>query len=172
MSKGQIIINTGDGKGKSTAAFGIISRALGHDRKVCVIQFIKSPGDYGEVNFFRDKKNIEWHIEGRGFTWKSKDLEKDKETAKKGFALAVEKINSGNFDLIVLDEITYLADYNFINIDELLDVLNNRPGNLDIIITGRNADLRLVEIADTVTEMLKIKHAFDNGVKAKKGIEF
>ena len=104
MNKGQIIVNTGDGKGKSSAAFGMISRALGHDRKVCVIQFIKSPGDYGEVNFCRDKKNIEWHIEGRGFTWKSEDLKKDKETAKKGFSLAIEKINSDNFDLIVIDE--------------------------------------------------------------------
>ena len=172
MGKGQIIINTGDGKGKSTAAFGVISRALGHKKKVCVIQFIKSPGNYGEVNFFKDQKNIEWHIAGEGFTWNSKDLEKDKETAKKGFSLAVEKINSGDFDLIVLDEITYLTNYEFISMEELLDVLQSRPENLDIIITGRNADVKLVGIADTATEMLKIKHCFDNGIKAKKGIEF
>lgn len=172
MSKGQIIINTGDGKGKSTAAFGVVARALGHGKKVCVIQFIKSPGDYGEVNFFRDKTNIEWHIEGRGFTWKSEDLEKDKVLAQKGFQLAKEKINSGEYDLIVLDEITYLTNYNFIDIEELLDALKKKPDNLDIILTGRNADPKLVEIADTVTEMLKIKHAFDNGIKAKKGIEF
>ena len=172
MKKGQILLNTGDGKGKSTAAFGVVARTLGHGKKVCVIQFIKSPGDYGEVNFFRDEKNIEWHIEGRGFTWKSEDLEKDKVLAQKGFELAKEKISSDKYDLIVLDEITYLTNYNFINIEELIKALDNRPENLDIILTGRNADGRLVEIADTVTEMLKIKHVFDNGVKAKKGIEF
>lgn len=172
MIKGQVIINTGDGKGKSTAAFGTISRALGHGKKVCVIQFIKSPGDYGEVLFFKDQNNIEWYIEGKGFTWNSEDLEKDKELAQKGFELAKDKINSGNYDLIVLDEITYLTNYKFIDIEELINILDKKPDNLDIILTGRNADSRLVEIADTVTEMLKIKHAFDNGVKAKKGMEY
>lgn len=172
MDKGQIIINTGDGKGKSTAAFGVVARSLGHGKKVCVIQFIKSPGDYGEVNFFRDEKNIEWHIEGRGFTWKSEDLEKDKILAQKGFELAKKKISSGKYDLIVLDEITYLTNYDFIDIGELLDTLKNKSENLDVILTGRNADSQLVEMADTVTEMLKIKHAFDNGVTAKKGMEF
>ena len=172
MSKGLILLNTGDGKGKSTAAFGVVARALGHGKKVCVIQFIKSPGDYGEVNFFRDKINIEWHIEGRGFTWKSEDIEKDKLLAQKGFELAKEKILSDEYDLIVLDEITYLTNYNFIELKELLDALRNKPENLDIILTGRNADSKLVEMADTVTEMLKIKHAFDNGVTAKKGLEF
>ena len=172
MSKGQIIINTGDGKGKSTAAFGVVARGLGHGKKICVIQFIKSPGDYGEVNFFRDKANIEWHIEGRGFTWNSDDLEKDKEIAQKGFELAKEKILSDEYDLIVLDEITYLTNYNFIDIEEFIDTLRNKPESLDIIITGRNADSKLVEMADTVTEMFKIKHAFDNGVTAKKGLEF
>ncbi|MDA3837663.1 MAG: cob(I)yrinic acid a,c-diamide adenosyltransferase [Candidatus Delongbacteria bacterium] len=171
MSKGQVIVNTGDGKGKSTAAFGTIARALGHDKKVCVIQFIKSPGDYGEVLFFKKQKNIEWHITGKGFTWNSEDLAKDKEIAQEGFELAKEKILSDEYDLILLDEITYLTNYNFIEIHDLIKAIANRPENLDIILTGRNADSRLVEIADTVTEMLKIKHAFDNGIKAKKGIE-
>jgi len=172
MDKGQVIVNTGDGKGKSTAAFGTVVRALGHGKKVCVIQFIKSPGDYGEVNFFKDQDNIEWYIEGRGFIWDSDDLGKDKETAKKGFKLAKEKIMSRNYDLVVLDEITYLTNYKFIEIEELIDLITGRPDDLDIVLTGRDADVRLIEIADTVTEMLKIKHSFDNGIKAKKGLEF
>ncbi|MDA3886763.1 MAG: cob(I)yrinic acid a,c-diamide adenosyltransferase [Candidatus Delongbacteria bacterium] len=171
MDNGQILLNTGDGKGKSTAAFGVVARALGHGKKVCVIQFIKSPGDYGEVSFFRDEKKIEWYIEGRGFTWKSEDLKNDKLLAQKGFELAKKKILSAEYDLIVLDEVTYLTNYDFIEIEELLDTLKNKPENLDIILTGRNADTKIVEIADTVTEMLKIKHAFDNGIKAKKGLE-
>ena len=172
MEKGQIILNTGDGKGKSTAAFGTITRALGHGQKVCVIQFIKSPDNYGETKFFENQKNIEWHIEGRGFTWKSEDIEKDKQTARDGFELAKGKILSDDYDLIVLDEVTYLTNYKFIDIEELLNLLEEKPERLNIILTGRNADVRLIEFADTVTEMLKIKHAFDNGVKAKKGVEF
>ncbi|MBN2790356.1 MAG: cob(I)yrinic acid a,c-diamide adenosyltransferase [Candidatus Delongbacteria bacterium] len=172
MGNGQIIINTGDGKGKSTAAFGTITRALGHGKKVCVIQFIKSPGEYGEVKFFREQKNVEWHISGRGFTWNSEDIEKDKEIALEGFELAKEKINSGDYDLIVLDEITYVTNYKFIDTLELINTIKNRPENVDIILTGRNADSRLIEIADTVTEMLKIKHSYDSGIKAKKGIEY
>ncbi len=172
MEKGLVIINTGDGKGKSTAAFGTAFRALGHGYKVCVIQFIKSPSDYGEILSAKKFEDLEWHTEGRGFTWNSDDLEKDKAVARKGFELAKEKINSDKYDLIILDEITYLTNYKFIDIEELLTILNNKPDRLNIILTGRDADSKLIEIADTVTEMKKIKHCFDDGIKAKKGIEF
>lgn len=172
MEKGLIIINTGDGKGKSTAAFGTAIRALGHGLKVCVIQFIKQPCDYGEVMTAKKLDDLEWHTEGRGFTWKSDDIEKDKAVARKGFELAKQKIASGEYDLIVLDEVTYLTNFNFIDIEELLETLKNKPENLNIIMTGRDADPKLIDIADTVTEMKKIKHCFDRGIKAKKGIEF
>jgi len=172
MSKGLIIVNTGDGKGKSTAAFGTAFRALGHGYKVCVIQFIKSPSEYGEVISAEKFKNLEWHTEGRGFTWNSDDLEKDKAVARKGFELAKEKIASDRYDLIILDEITYLSNYKFIDIEELIEVLKDKPERLNIILTGRDADPKLIKIADTVTEMKKIKHCFDKGIKAKKGIEF
>jgi len=172
MEKGLIIINTGDGKGKSTAAFGTAIRALGHGFKVCVIQFIKSPSEYGEVISAAKFQNLEWHTEGRGFTWKSDDLEKDKAVAQKGFELAKQKISSGEHDLIVLDEVTYLTNFKFIDIEDLLEVLKNKPERLNIILTGRDADPKLIELADTVTEMKKIKHCFDKGIKAKKGIEF
>ena len=172
MEKGLIIINTGDGKGKSTAAFGTAFRALGHGLKVCVIQFIKQPSDYGEVMTSKKLTNLEWHTTGRGFTWNSDDLEKDKAVAREGFELAKQKILSDEFDLIILDEITYLTKYKFVDIEKLLKVLKNKHKKLNIIITGRDADPKLIEVADTVTEMKKIKHCFDSGVKAHKGIEF
>jgi cob(I)alamin adenosyltransferase len=172
MNKGLIIINTGDGKGKSTAAFGTAFRALGHGFRVCVIQFIKSPSEYGELISAAKFQNLEWHTEGRGFTWNSDDLEKDKAVAQKGFELAKQKISSGEYDLIVLDEVTYLTNFKFIDIEDLLEILKNKPEMLNIILTGRDADPKLIELADTVTEMKKIKHCFDKGIKAKKGIEF
>ncbi|MBU4487067.1 MAG: cob(I)yrinic acid a,c-diamide adenosyltransferase [Candidatus Delongbacteria bacterium] len=172
MEKGLIIINTGDGKGKSTAAFGILARALGHDLKAGVVQFIKSPGDYGEISFFKDRAKTDWYVVGRGFTWNSDNLERDKEIARKGFETACEMIDSDEYDLLVLDEITYITNYHFIEIDEFIEVLKNKPERLNIILTGRDADPKLIEIADTVTEMKKIKHCFDQGIKAKKGIEY
>ena len=171
---GIIILNTGNGKGKTTAALGTAFRALGHGHKVCIIQFIKGPGNYGEritASKF-EQKQLEWHIQGEGFTWNSKNLEKDRETARKGFLLAKEKIESENYDLIILDELTYLPNYNFLDVDEIISVLKNKPKNLNIIITGRDAKKELIDIADTVTEMKAVKHAFDNGVKAIKGLEF
>ncbi len=172
MQKGLIIINTGDGKGKSTAAFGTAIRALGHGFKVCVIQFIKQPSEYGEVLSAKKFENLEWHTAGRGFTWNSDDPEKDKAAAREGFELAKQKIASDEYDLVVLDEITYLTNFKFIEIEELYDILSKKPERLNIILTGRDADPSLIELADTVTEMKKIKHCYDNGIKAKMGIEF
>ncbi len=172
MEKGLIILNTGDGKGKSTAAFGTAFRALGHGHKVCVIQFIKSPSEYGEMISAKKFEDLEWHTAGRGFTWNSDDPEKDKAAAGEGFELAKQKIVSDGYELIVLDEITYLTNFKFIKIKELLEVLKNKPERLSIILTGRDADPKLIEFADTVTEMKKIKHCFDKGIKARKGIEF
>ncbi len=172
---GIIILNTGNGKGKTTAALGTAFRALGHGFKVCIIQFIKGQGNYGEritakENF--DNEKLEWHIQGEGFTWNSKDLEKDKATARRGFQLAKEKIESNNYDLIILDELTYLPNYKFLDVEEIITVLKNKPNKLNVILTGRDAKQELIDISDTITEMKAVKHAFDSGVKAIKGIEF
>jgi cob(I)alamin adenosyltransferase len=169
---GRIIINTGNGKGKTTAALGTVFRALGHGQKVCFIQFLKGKGDYGERLLGGNLENLEWHICGKGFVFKKEELSEDKKVAEKGFALAREKILSDQFDLIVLDEITYLPLYDFLDVKEIVELLRKKPERLSVILTGRGADEALVEIADTVTSMDPVKHAYEKGIKAQKGIEF
>ena len=169
---GRIIIHTGNGKGKTTAALGTAFRALGHGHKVCVIQFLKGDGDYGERLFAASLDNLEWHICGRGFVFKKRDIAKDKATAEEGFKLAKEKIMSDAFDLLILDEITYLPNYNFLGVEKIIDLLENRPKRLSVILTGRNAPDELITLADTVTSMDSVKHAYENGIKAQTGIEY
>ncbi len=169
---GRIIVNTGNGKGKTTAALGLAFRALGHGQRVCVIQFLKGKGDYGERLFAKTIENLEWHICGKGFVFKKQELAADREVARQGFELAREKINSDQFDLLILDEITYLPRYGFLDVSAIVDLLNNRPERLNIVVTGRDADEALCEIADTVTQMESVKHAYNDGVKAQKGIEY
>ena len=170
--KGIIIVNTGNGKGKTTAALGTAFRSAGHGYKVCVIQFIKGKGEYGERKAYKKFDNIDWYIQGEGFVWKAESLEKDKKTALEGFELAKQKVLSDEYDLVVLDEITYLPKFNFLSVESIISLLKQKPKRLNIIITGRDASKEIIEIADTVTEMKPIKHAFDSGIKAKKGIEF
>ncbi len=169
---GRIMINTGNGKGKTTAALGTAFRALGHGQKVCVIQFLKGQGDYGERLFAGSIDNLEWHICGRGFVFKKQQINEDKATAEQGIALAEEKILSDAFDLVILDEITYLPNYNFLAVEKIVETLKNKPSRLNIILTGRDAHPDLIEVADTVTSMDSIKHAYEKGIKAQKGIEF
>ncbi|PIE65199.1 MAG: cob(I)yrinic acid a,c-diamide adenosyltransferase [Desulfobacterales bacterium] len=170
--RGRIIINTGDGKGKTTAALGTALRALGHGHRVCVIQFLKGTGIAGEQLMAPQLENLEWHICGKGFIFNREDTEEDKKAALEGFELAREKVASNQFDLIILDEITYLHWYNFLSVEEMVSLLDHKPDRLSIILTGRNAPPQLVEKADTVTEMGSIKHGFTSGIKAQKGIEF
>lgn len=170
--RGLVILNTGNGKGKTTAAIGTAFRALGYGWNVCMIQFIKGEGDWGERISYKKFDNFEWHICGEGFTWNSKDLEKDKATAKRGFDLAKEKIMSEKYDLVILDEITYLPNYFFLDVDDIVELIENRPKNVNIIMTGRDAKEELIEISDTVTDMAPVKHAFEKGILAKKGLEF
>ena len=173
MKKGLIIINTGDGKGKTTAAFGLALRAMGHGKKALIIQFIKGSWKYGESESFeRFSDLMDFRIMGRGFTFKSEDIEKDKEKAMEAWRSAETAIHSGNHDLIILDEITYPLNYGMIPVSEVVDALLNRPKNLHVVLTGRNAPAELCDIADTITEMKAIKHHYKNGVKAQKGIEF
>lgn len=171
--KGLLIVNTGDGKGKSTAAFGTVLRAWGRGFRICVIQFIKSEtGKWGEVKAAK-KLGIEWHTTGDGFTWTSKDMDETTARARRGWELAKEKISSQNYDLIVLDEFTYTLHYGWLESAEVIDWLKtNKPAAMHLIITGRSAPAELIEYADLVTEMTEVKHPFQKGVQAQAGIEF
>ena len=171
--KGLLIVNTGDGKGKTTAALGTILRAWGRGMRPCVIQFMKSEtGQWGEVKAAH-KLEIEWHSLGDGFTWTSKDMDETIAKAQHAWTVAQEKIVSNEYDLILLDEFTYPLQYGWLKTNEVLAWLKeNKPSKLHIIITGRGAPKELIETADMVTEMTLIRHPFDQGVKAQPGIEF
>ena len=171
-TQGRIIIHTGDGKGKTTAALGTVFRALGHGQKVCVIQFIKGQGKYGERILAEKLENLDWHICGKGFVFKKENVEEDRKIAEEGFRLTAEIIASDRYDLVVLDELTYLPALDFLAAEKIVETLRSKPERLNIIITGRKAPPELVEIADTVSEVGVVKHAYQQGIKAQKGIEF
>ena len=170
---GLVIVNTGNGKGKTTAAMGVILRAWGRGFRICMIQFIKSStASTGEVKAAK-KMGIEWHKTGDGFTWLSRDMDETTALALHGWKLAQEKIASGEYDLVVLDEFTYPLHFGWLDTVEVLDWLRaKKPGHLHLIITGRNAPPELVEYADLVTEMKLVKHPHEQGIKAQPGIEF
>lgn len=173
MKKGLVIVYTGNGKGKTTAALGQAVRAAGHGMKVCIIQFIKGSWRYGELEAFKRFDDlIDFHVMGKGFTWKSENLEEDKKIARKGWQMAQAAIASGQYQVIILDELTYLAKYNMIDTQALVDVLSGRPDSLHVVVTGRDAPQELLDIADLVTEMKAVRHPYTSGIKAQKGIEF
>jgi len=167
-----VVVNTGDGKGKSSAAFGVMLRGLAMGWRVAVVQFIKS-GDWkvGEEKMGR-QLGVEWFAEGEGFTWDSDNIDQDKAVANKGWQQAKALINSGNHPLIVLDELTYLMNWGWIDSDDVIATIKNRPAATSLVITGRDASKELQAVADTVTEMRKVRHAFDTGIVAKKGIDY
>jgi cob(I)alamin adenosyltransferase len=173
LKKGLVIVNTGDGKGKTTAALGILLRAWGRDMRVCVIQFIKQEtGSWGEIKAAK-KLGIEWHKMGDGFTWLSKDMDETIAKARHAWELAQEKIASGSYDLILLDEFTYPLAYGWLNAGEVIAWLReHKPEMMHLVITGRGAPPELVQFADLVTEMTNVKHPFDQGIRAQPGIEF
>lgn len=173
MRQGLVIVNTGNGKGKTTAMLGTLLRAWGRQMRVCVIQFIKAEtGNWGEIKAAR-KLQIEWHALGDGFTWTSQDLEESGNKARKAWALAQEKIASDMYDVIALDEVTYAFAYGWLEMNEAVEWLRaNKPPELHIIFTGRDAPDELVEYADLVTEMREIKHPFQKGILAQAGVEF
>ena len=173
MKKGLLMVFTGDGKGKTTSALGLALRSAGHGLKVCFVQFIKGSWRYGEmVAVERFAEEIDFHVTGRGFTWKSDDIEKDKEAAREAWALAREAMASGRYHLVVLDEFTYLLKYGMLETAPVIETLANRPDDLHVAITGRAAPPELLEAADLVTEMRAVKHPYDAGIQAQKGIEF
>ncbi|HXH20681.1 MAG TPA: cob(I)yrinic acid a,c-diamide adenosyltransferase [Dehalococcoidia bacterium] len=167
-----VIVYTGNGKGKTTAALGAIFRAFGRGWRCIMLSFIKSEtSNYGEERAAR-KLGIEMIPLGAGFTWLSKDIEKDKALARRCWEVCKEKIESGQYDLVVLDEMTYPLNYGWLDLDEVINVLRSRPPDLHVIITGRDAPQALVDFADLVTEMREVKHPFQQGIKAQTGIDF
>ena len=174
-TKGLLMVNTGDGKGKTTASIGLMVRAAGRGLKCCMIQFMKSKTDrYGEHESL-EKLGIEVHTMGAGFTWDTKDNSLDITTSRETWDVCVEKLRSKEYDLLVFDELVYVLDYKFLDIDEVLNVINevriDQP-HLHIVMSGRNAPEKLIEAADLVTEMKEIKHPFHAGIYAQQGIEF
>ncbi|HET7418861.1 MAG TPA: cob(I)yrinic acid a,c-diamide adenosyltransferase [Candidatus Dormibacteraeota bacterium] len=166
------IVNTGDGKGKSTAAFGTAMRAVARGWKVCVVQFVKSEKWKTGERDVASRLGIEWWTIGDGFTWDSRNMERTEAVAREAWRVAREKIASGEYGLVVLDEVTYPMTWGWIPVADVVSTIRSRPSTVNVIATGRDAPPELVEIADTVTEMRSVKHAFDRGIKAMRGIDF
>lgn len=172
LDTGLLVVLTGNGKGKSSSAFGMVARALGHGMKVGVVQFIKNRTDTGEEAFFSGLPNVEWHVLGDGFTWDTQTREQDTKTAQAAWAMAQAMLRDTTFDLVVLDELTYTIQYGYLDADLIVRDLQGRPEMQHVVITGRGAQPALIEIADTVTEMRPVKHAYESGIRAQRGIEW
>ncbi len=168
-----MLVHTGDGKGKSSSAFGVAFRAAGWGMQVCVIQYIKGRWQTGEQRAAARFDNMQWHALGDGFTWDTKNPEQDRRTSREIWQFSQQKILSEQFDLVVLDEINYCCGYGWLAGEEIADFIREqKPAWLHLILTGRNAPAEVIEVADTVTEMRPIKHAFQQGIKGQQGIEF
>ena len=172
--KGLIIVHTGDGKGKTTAALGMAFRAAGTGMRVAIVQFIKGKWKYGELEAARQLKTpIEIYPMGEGFTWDTQNRDRDIEMTRKAWALCKEKMLSGRYGIVVFDEINYVIDYDYLNAAEVVQALKQRPSQVHVVLTGRNAKPELIEAADLVTEMREIKHPFkEQGILAQRGIEY
>jgi cob(I)alamin adenosyltransferase len=172
--KGLVQVFTGDGKGKTTAALGTILRAAGHGLNTFIVFFIKGSYAYGEFSTLGKLPNVRLATFGlRQFMSKNKEINpEEKRQAEAALAAAREAVTGGRYDLVVLDEINVALDYHLIEMDDVIDIIKNKPSHVELILTGRNADVRLIEIADLVTDMVKIKHPFDKGVKARQGLEY
>ena len=173
IEKGVLLVHTGPGKGKSTAAFGLALRALGHGWRIGVVQFIKGAWHTGERDALeRFGDQVSWHTMGEGFTWETQDKSRDIAAATRAFAKARELMADPTIRLLVLDELNIALRYDYLPLDEVLDALRNRRSDLHVVVTGRNAKPELIALADGVTEMGATKHHFAAGIKAQEGIEF
>jgi len=177
QERGVLVVNTGNGKGKSSAAFGVVARALGHGMKVAVIQFVKGRSDTGEEGFYKRiaeviPDSVSWHVSGEGFTWETQDSSRDAAAAQAAWTLACAYLSDPKIGLVVLDEFTYALKYAWLDIEPVLAALSARPHMQHVIITGRAAPQALIDAADTVTDMTPVKHAFKAGVKAMPGLEW
>ena len=167
-----VLLNTGDGKGKSTAAFGVVMRGVARGWRVSVIQFIKSgKWKVGEEQV-AVRLGVDWAKTGDGFTWLSDDLERSRARARAAWELAAGTLAAGAHQLVVLDEITYPLNWSWIEVTDVLEAIRGRPEHVNVILTGRDAPAALVDVADTVTEMVKVRHAYDRGVRGKRGLDF
>ncbi len=170
--QGLVLVHTGNGKGKSSSAFGVIIRALGWKQKVGVVQFIKGKWITGERQFFDKLGTVTWHTMGEGFTWDTQDKDRDIAAAEAAFAKGREMMESGEYDLIVMDEINIAMRYDYLSVADVIAGLEARSKRTGVILTGRDAKPELCEYADLVTEMTEVKHPFHNGIKAQRGVDF
>lgn len=169
--QGLLLVLTGNGKGKSSSAFGMAARSLGHGMGVGVAQFIKGAMSTGEEAFFREHPRIRWHVLGEGFTWETQNLARDTQTAERGWTVAREMLRDTGLGLVILDELTYPLKYGWLDIDVVISDIRRRPPMQHVVVTGRGAPDALCDVADTVSELRDVKHAYRSGVRAQKGVD-
>ena len=172
VARGVLVVHTGNGKGKSTAAFGVLARALGHGQRAAVVQFVKGRSDTGEEAFFRQQTGVTWHTGGEGFTWETQDKARDAAAAQAAWAVACQHLADPAINLVILDEFTYAFKYQWHDLDAVCAALRARPPMQHVIITGRGAPPALRELADTVSDIGMEKHAFQAGIQAMPGLEW
>jgi cob(I)alamin adenosyltransferase len=170
--RGVLILLKGNGKGKSSSAFGTMARAVGHGQRAAVIQFIKGRKETGEHKLFREHERIDWHVMGHGFTWETQDKDQDIAAAEKAWALAEQYLKDPSYDFLVFDEMAYMFKYKYLALQPVIDALQARPAHQHVMITGRRMPEDLEAIADTISNIMDERHAFRLGVKAQAGIEF
>lgn len=171
QEKGLLLVLTGNGKGKSSSAFGMMARALGYDMHVGVAQFIKGRSDTGEEAFFSRQPDVEWHVLGEGFTWETQDRDRDIRKAREGWEVARRMLSDPAIHLVILDELTYTLKYGYLDTAQVLADIAARPPMQHVVVTGRAAPQALIDAADTVTELMDVKHAWRAGIKAQPGID-
>lgn len=172
QDKGLLLVLTGNGKGKTSSAFGTALRSLGYGYQVAIVQFIKGIGECGERNFLEDHPLVSYESMATGFTWETQNRELDQAAAQKVWEKCISFLSNPAIHLVILDELTYMLKYGYLDAKEVFDVLENRPEQQHVVITGRAASQALIDRADTVSEIKAVKHAFDQGIKAQKGIEW
>lgn len=172
QERGILILLKGNGKGKSSSAFGTMARCLGHGKRCAVVQFLKGRTETGEYLFFKDHPNVDWNIMGEGFTWETQNKEQDIQAAQKAWALAESYLQRPEFDLLIFDEMSYMFKYHYLDVNPVIEALKKRPSHQHVIITGRTMASELQDIGDTISVVQDEGHAFRLGVKAQAGIEF
>ncbi|MBT8146083.1 MAG: cob(I)yrinic acid a,c-diamide adenosyltransferase [Gammaproteobacteria bacterium] len=170
--KGLLVVLTGNGKGKSSSAFGMVARSVGHGLRCGVVQFIKGTWECGEHLLFKDHSLVEFYVMATGFTWETQDRDSDIAAAEKTWNQAEKLLANDSIDVVLLDELTYMLTYGYLDKQKVLETLAARPENQHVIVTGRNASKELIEMADTVSEIQDTKHAFNDGIKVQKGIDY
>ena len=170
--RGVLILLKGNGKGKSSSAFGTMARSLGHGKRCAVIQFIKGRNETGEFLFFKDHPMVDWHVMGHGFTWETQDKAQDIAAAQQAWAVAEALLQDDRYDMLVFDEMSYMFKYQYLDVEPVVEALKKRPANQNVMITGRTMALPLQDIADTISVVQDERHAFRLGVKAQKVIEY